>query len=463
MSKAQQVSFCTLIVFLTSITLICGFKASIPKIKFNPESLKTITSWRIVGPFKLPENEQSYTLENEKNAFNRDYLSTIGGREAPFKIGKPTSRIKIEFERDSTAFAPSADKSAPFTFLNQNIDFPVPQVSSYMIFSTNSDFFKIMYSIADIEADKDSEMVLIVSGNSPTKFWINNSAVAISPGGSVGNAQQIQHLVRVHLKQGSNYLVAKMFCFPYLNEFCVRIAGEKSARAFIQEKAGIRDVLETVMFEPDKPLQLTRNLLFFANSDKSESKYEIFGFADNAVVQSGSVALKTLEIPIQGLSKALYTLNLYTRSRTYSQIFYVGLPEEIYPAYRARCDSLAGHKDQIGGPCLSLAGLQEIHKDVQTKGFRQDWQKKAIVYASMIEAGMNPDLSGFRMHAYYSNVDGQYQYFFYYTPRMSKKHAKLPVVVEVPHNAYGAIVSQDPEALVTKESGIRKTGQGDKW
>ena len=38
--------------------------------------------------------------------------------------------------------------------------------------------------------------------------------------------------------------------------------------------------------------------------------------------------------------------------------------------------------------CLSLAGLEEIHQNVQSNGFRQDWQKRAIVYASMIETGL---------------------------------------------------------------------------
>lgn len=429
----------------------CSQNASLPGIHFKQDTLKTITSWRIIGPFKLPLEDQVYTLEGEKRAFDHDYLKEAEGTETPFHIGKPKTRVKVDFDKDSSMMpAQSGEAADAFTFFDQIIDFPIPQVSSHMIFSVNSDFFKIMYAAANIVSDGDTEMDLIVGGNSPTKIWVNDTVVAESPGGSVGNAQQIQHLARVRLKQGDNHILVKFFCFPLLNEFSIRVAGHDAAQAYIKERGGIRDLIDHLIVSQGTPLRLTGNLRYLGiAAGDDEALYEIVAANGIQAAQARLSLSGKLEAATEGLPAGLYTLRLTHAGHAYSHPFYIGAPENIYSSYQARCKPLDDLEQDV---CLSLAGLAEIHQEVQIRNFRQDWQKRALVYASMIENGLNNMPSGFRMHAYRSRVDGQYQFYLFYRPVNIPPEQPLPLVVEVPHNAYGEIVSQDPSALQTGES-----------
>ena len=53
------------------------------------KQLVTVTSWRICGPYKLPEADQAvYTQTGVARAFEHDYLTGIGGAESPFLSGR---------------------------------------------------------------------------------------------------------------------------------------------------------------------------------------------------------------------------------------------------------------------------------------------------------------------------------------------------------------------------------------
>ena len=448
-----------LIIMLFMLLIIFGsFRCnrshvSIPTVRFTEEtSLLTITSWRIIGPFKLPDNAQVYTIENERNAFNFDYLTKVNGTELPFNIGGQITKEKIDFNSDLSLIAPPNKVQSP-SFINQIINFPIPQVSSHMIFGLDANYFKIMYAITDITSENDKIVHLIVSGNSPTKIWVNDKVVAMSPKGSVGNAQQIQHLAQINLKSGQNRLVVKFFCFPILNEFAVRLASKESAQTFIKNRSGIRDLFDNVIVEPGVSLQLTDNLQYFNIVDLiSHIQYEIEA-SDGRQVAQGEVSIaEKAKISTANLPQGLYRLILHVNNNVYTHPFYIGFPDRIYHTYRDRCTRAAGKEDQNYEPCLSLAGLQENHKTVIDMGFRQDWQKKALIYAEMIENGLNNSHSGFQMHSYHSPIDDQDQFYIFYMPRTVVSKQQLPLVIEVPHNAFGAIVSQGPGTLITGES-----------
>jgi hypothetical protein len=250
----KKLCFLVCLVAAAALSLIfssCSFRVGreIPAIEVKSHSpLITITSWRVVGPFKLPPEEQTYTLANEEAALNRDFLIGMGGSETPFKLEAPTTNLKVDFDRDMWSSPPPGFVKNPFQcpFYDQIIDFPTPQVDSYVVFGYHSEFFKMMYAITNLKAENDTETSIIVSANSPVKLWLNGTLVAVPPPGSVGNTREIQHLTSVRLKKGDNFLVAKMLCFPLRNEFSVRIAGREAALAFVKEKSGIRDLLEKI-------------------------------------------------------------------------------------------------------------------------------------------------------------------------------------------------------------------------
>jgi len=244
----------------------------------------------------------------------------------PFQIGKPTTRVKIDFDKDSSMMPAQSEKdAAAFRFLDQIINFPIPQVSSHMIFSVNSDFFKIMYAAANIVSNRDTEMDLIVGGNSPIKIWINDTVAAESTGGSVGNAQQIQHLVRVRLKQGDNPILVKFFCFPILNEFSIRIAGHDAAQAYIRQRGGIRDLVDHLIVPPGTPLRLTGNLNYLSIvTGDDEANYEIIAGNGTQAAQARLSLSGNLEAPTEGLPTGIYTLRITHAERAYTHPFYIG-------------------------------------------------------------------------------------------------------------------------------------------
>jgi hypothetical protein len=436
----------------------CGHRSrrEIPEIQVKYQSPTiTITSWRIVGPFQLPAGEQVYTLANEEKVLNQDFLAGIGGSESPFKIGSSTTNGKVDFDRDMWSPPPKGFVKDPskHPFYNQVIDFPTPQIDSYVLFGFHSEFFKVMYAISSLMAAADTETSLVVSANSPVKVWLNGSVVAMPPPGSVGNTREIQHVVAVHLKKGNNYLVAKMYCFPLRNEFSVRVAGRAGALAFIKEKGGIRDLLDQIVVRPGMPLRLSKNLYFYGTPSKNDGIAQILDPDDKVVSQLQVDFSGSLEISSKGLQPGLYTMRVQTSDSVFSEQFYIGLPETIFPTYQARCKRAFIAEDPVLDPCPSLAGLQEIHDNDLSKNFRLDWQKRAVVYASMAESGLRKKSYGLKMHTYRSQIDGQLQYYFFYAPKTIGKDHPKPLVIEIPHNAYQAVIPDDkPDTLGAKKS-----------
>src|SRR5215471_3377951 len=238
------------------ITVSCRYSdSSIPIVSVDltqSNQMVTVTKWRICGPFQLPKENQTYTPEALKEAFGRDYLADIHGREAPFKILRPTTNRAVDFEHDpndNPGIGPSEVQ-----FMDQVQQFPTPSVNTQVLFWRAGEFFKITYAAVVILSKTDTSTTLIISGNSPVKVWLNDEALIQSRASSVGHDPDALHLLMAHLKKGRNTFLLKMYCFPKRNEFVLRISTRERALAFVREHGGLRDVIDEVIVPPGQPL-----------------------------------------------------------------------------------------------------------------------------------------------------------------------------------------------------------------
>jgi dienelactone hydrolase len=402
---------------------------SVPETKVDlsaGKQLVTVTSWRICGPYKLPEADQVYTQAGVARAFSHDYLASIGGTESPFRIGAPTTLRLTDFTHDPTD--EKAVKTGPIPKYDQVVEFPVPAVNSYVLFRRVAEYYKIMYAAADIVSPEDADVVLLMGSNSPMKLWLNDKVLTTSRASSIGHDSDVFAIVPVHLKKGSNTVLVKFFCFPNRNEFCLRFGTEKSVREFVTGHGGLRDLVEQTVVPVGNPLVLSENLRFF-------------GASTAEFLQAGKV-VKELpfanELPTTGLSEGLYTL----RVGDFTEDIYLGVADDIYKTYQARCDKL-GATERLA-PCDALAGLKEITIPTGPKfSFRLDWQKRALFYVAQLEWNLRNaqakelplnEQIGTHLVAYRSPIDGQVQYYILHLPRNYDGSHPIPLVIHCPHN-----------------------------
>lgn len=393
--------------------------------------LVTITTWRICGPYKLPDADQpAYTPAGFKRAFEHDYLTAMGGAESPFHVGPPATNRFTDFNHDPTD--EKAVKEGPVPKYDQVVNFPVPVVNSYVLFRRVAEYYKIMYAAADIASPEEADVLLLMGSNSPLKLWLNNQVLATSRAGTIGHDSDVRYVLSVHLKKGANTVLVKMFCFPNRNEFSLRLGTEKSVREFVVGHGGLRDLVEQVVVPVGDPLLVSENLRFFGSTTAE------FLQAGKTVRQSQLNLGATSELPTKGLPGGLYTLRL----GEFTEDIYLGVADDIYQTYQARCD-VPGTIERLA-PCGTLPALKEMTIPTGPKfSFRLDWQKRALFYVAQIEWNLSnaqakelpfSEQVGTHLVAYRSPIDGQVQHYILHLPRNYDGNRPIPLVIHCPHN-----------------------------
>jgi dienelactone hydrolase len=391
------------------------------------KQLVTVTSWRICGPYRLPEADQAvYTQAGLTRAFEHDYLAGIGGAESPFRIGVPTTTRATDFNHDPADEKPVKD--GPVPKYDQPVKFPVPAVNSYVLFRRVAEYYKIMYAAANVVSPEDADVVLLMGSNSPMKLWLNDQVLATSRASTIGHDADVRYVLPVHLKKGGNTVLVKFFCFPNRNEFSLRFGTEKSVREFVAGHGGLRDLVEQAVVPAGGPLILSENLRFF-------------GASTAEFLQGGAVVAQlpvTAELPTKGLAGGFYTL----RVGGFTEDIYLGVADDIYKTYQDRCDAL-GNTEQLA-PCGTLPALKEITIPTGPKfSFRLDWQKRALFYVAQLEWDLRnaqvkelllSEQVGTHLVAYRSPIDGQVQYYILHLPRNYDGSHPIPLVIHCPHN-----------------------------
>jgi dienelactone hydrolase len=453
----------TPVALVAALLTLCscrGAGSSVPVTQVDlRKGILTVTDWRVIGPFRLSENNQRYTAATLQEAFGHDYLAELKGREAPLTMPAPTTNRPVDFARDPND-QPDVGP-AEVQFIDQVQRFPVPSVNTQTLFRKAGEFFKVTYGAAVLSSETDTEAALIVSGNSPVKVWLNDKEILQSPASVIGHDPDVLHLLTVPLRRGANKLLVKMFCFPKRNEFVVRLATRERALAFVREHGGLRDVLEEAVVHPGQPLLLSHNLPFFSPRNPTEAKVEITDRDGRGllseVVNLGSRA----EIQTSGFARGLYTITASVGGWTFSENFYVGERDKIAAPYEERCSAERNPSERLREACAALEHLRKVGNHARSS-YRLDWQKNALFLLEQLEWGLSESPAdapppraprGVRMFTYRSQIDGQQQFYFLHLPK-GYDGRSVPLVVVNPHNTVQKPLLSGP--LVTRPDGLRK-------
>lgn len=414
----------------------CAHRQAVPRtiLPGGPDlPITPITSWRISGSFRLPDAYQSvYTPQAMEAAFSIDYLKQIGGSESPFLIRRPTTTEKPSFDHD-----PNDEPwygSQTLRFYNQTVDFPIPAVDSQVLFRKPGEFFKVMYAASRVYSATARDAVLVVTGDSPMKIWLDNAAIVLPRADSVGHDPTVDHIVPIHLLAGDNSLLVKMFCFPKRNNLAVSVSDRQHAIAFIHAHGGILDVLNQVIVPSGAALSLSDNLKIFETT--TPAALSITNFAGHLVRSFDLNLLEHLDVPTAGIADGLYTIHIRLGINQFYEPFYIG-NRDTFPLA-----SQPASKEALGAaPFAFREALDGLHQEYSNRdaAFRLGHQKIVVFLMSILASATQPVTEWPRLprlgaFSYTSKVDDQEQDLLLHLPQGYDGKHSIPIVLVIPHN-----------------------------
>ena len=388
-----------------------------------------IDAWRIIGP--MPLKQQTYDATEEQRVMNMDMLSEIGGSEVPLKIPLMRTAVPINFDHDiydEVSITGSKDGS----FLCQDVVFPGGIVTSQNLFWHTFEAFKILYAASVVTSDRERDVVLLLSGNSPIKTWVNDKLIAQSAPGSVGHDPDFRQAATVHLLKGSNTILIKEFCFPLRNNFVVRIATLSEFDKFVREHKFLEDVMDEIIVNQEDGLVLSENLRTLVEKTPEVIVSKLTG----KIVAQGKIDLwQDRHLPLPALEPGLYALHIRTKLGWASEHFVAGSVAQVLESYKGRC---AGPRSEILGydPCIIIKPLEDLVRS-SGRSRRLDHEKQIMMLMSQLEwalDGVTPerqifDERRFQLMRVTGNGGRREQYFYLFLPDRKMAEEKLPLVV----------------------------------
>lgn len=398
-----------------------------------------IVAWRICGPFVVDQRLQSDTRESEKEILATDYLTRDGGEESPLSLPKGITSVPIMFDRDQGDEAKAQRSNGQV--LNQNQEFPTPDVSSQELFWGAFHTFKVIYAVTSLYSSVDQDIVMLVPSNSPVKVWLDGYVVVES---AEGPDASVHIGARVHLHKGTNTLLVKEMCFPLRNNFHVWLATREGANAFIDEQGGLMIPVTRLLIPRGTALKLTSIVRArYTDNDKShEASYTIENERDGPVL-SGKIPQSSEQgISLEALPDGLYYLRLGGPGSYDRLAFFFGNIQRRVHEYAVSC---AAHKlDRL--PCDAMPRLLQSLNDPKSD-FELAKQNVVIFLLEQFEWSALTDAQSqnyanttdrVRLMSFRSRIDGSIQYYYMYLPSGEDGGASLPLVVIVPDNSLAA-------------------------
>lgn len=398
-----------------------------------------IDTWRIIGPFPLLDDSQRDTKAAEDTAFARNYLAGIHGAEAPLRIPPATTRVLVDFTRNSWTVVSANDLSWSKTgqFLDQVQTFPSPAVNSESLFWHTYKTFKVMYAAATLFSAHDVDVALILSGNSPAKLWLNNEVVIQPRPGFVGHEPYAWAVRHIHLHEGPNSVLLKLFCFPVRNDFALRIATVPRAIEYIKEHGGLADVVDEVVIPKGGALTLSDNLWFFSDGHGDHTTVAIYNVRGQIVSSSTVDLVSQRLISTKDLPEGLYSIRVSVGGHEFSEDFYLGDAKNFWEKLKRHCSHYLQSRGDID-PCIIVDPLEQSLPKVNLEP-RLDRDKPIVFLISQVEWGREhinattATASERRFHliGYRSAVDGQIRYYYIHLPN-GYGRSRIPLVLVVP-------------------------------
>jgi pimeloyl-ACP methyl ester carboxylesterase len=439
--KSLGAAFLGICLFVAGLAVFLLWRDSHPSLPITRiqtgQPFTAITSWRIMGGFPLPADQQAFTAPIETAALAKDYLANIGGSEEPLRLRRPTTKVSLDLVRDSTnANVDKIPGTATGQFLDQIVRFPTATVRARSIYWKSFEVFKMTYAAAALYSDRDADMAFVVAGNSPIKLWLNSQVVYQSPAGVLGYSWPTLSVKRVHLHKGRNLVLLKMFCFPKRNDFAFRVATPSGANQLIDEHGRVIDILDSMLIPQGSPLPISTNLSFYAPVAGGPAKMDVIDIHGKIAYTSHvDLAQPQPKVDLPALPAGLYTAHLSFGTQALSEDFYLGKPEDLVTQYRnVRC----GHLPEITAESDLCPAVPSLLKTIAqpNQGLNNGMFGALSQFAWELggitpETPANPGEHRFRLLSFRSKVDGQLQYYYFYFP--AGHHEKqIPLVVLCP-------------------------------
>ena len=418
-----------LMIISTSVGCCYAFSGKpgthIPTIKVNLSAKGGaigITSWRITGPFVPTMGDHLATSVKLTELLATDYLKLAGTQESPLYLPVKTTNTKLNLDRDP--YGELKAPSSPNVFLNQNVEFPTPVVSTQFLYWGAYHVFKVIYATTNLVSSVDQDVILLTMADSPIKLWINDEIQVQS--GKHGT-ENLNFAVKIHLRAGTNKLLVKEACYPLRNEFAMWLMTPARARQTIQMHNEKFQVASELVIRPGSSLSINQSMVsILGGSSGSDVRYELHDISGN-IVKEGQVSLTSRNIiKLSGLPDGIYSINLIKGEFSAGDLFFLGHIQRRFTKYYALCS--VQHSDSLPCDALDHSGGRPHHTG-QRKTVFVIAQFEYAIHNIPLDKHFNDYAFRIRLVSFRSPTNKTIRSYFLYVPKNTSPDEHIPLVV----------------------------------
>jgi dienelactone hydrolase len=370
----------------------------------------TVRDWQLIGPFRLSaEAAKAQNPDYEVAGLDTDYLSALG---------VPESAV------DAANWKTLSQRSGKWRSVRQSgafliLDDLYPKVD-----------FAVVYAASEIHSASDGDVALSVGSDDGVKVWCNGRLAIATPATTTRGALKYQNSAIVHLRKGSNFVLAKVDQKRNTWALVMNVSRMEYARK--QSAEGHRQRLIIDRFpEPGRPLTLDLPFLEPGRSFRFAIQDRFGKEVESRDIHAGidtEIALPA------NLGDGYFTCTLQVDARLLRDEFFLGDPERAIEALKAaRNASPSRSRAQMAMDAL-LERYSQLNKPGRREARGVNWQKKVLlVLRDAVPAIAHPDSAewlkspGVHLRPYVSSIDGQTQHYVLSVPRNAG--ARIPLVL----------------------------------
>jgi hypothetical protein len=359
----------------------------------------------------------------------------------------PSGRDQGDNMRSYADFAAMYDESADDTSRSDYtpfISFPYQIAGSFFSMDTYFNFPKrismlepmipvFVYASSIISSDRDQDVIFITSANNGLKLWLNGQLILREF--TTGYLQGYQYLIKVHLKKGSNFVLAKllhidgqwqfflkMASLPYANENSLGENYSSICEHYLIEKS---DSLQVKLWAPeihaDKPVGLT-----------------IYNLTGTEVLHQRLNPGRDWTVCIKDLKKGIYAITLSTDENFFKQYFFYGDYEQYFDSFNKwvkqvrSSDQFSANADVLISRMAYLNTVNVDHdNEYERKVTRVLYEMGSLRAHYQKGEELFTDVRGLHFRGRSSPFYASDTYMIY-IPDTYRKTSPLPLVVMVP-------------------------------
>jgi len=423
------------VALLSLAGLRCESAGAIPALRLDPKNLTgevMIRNWTMIGPFPVGEgNLATAGYSNGAAGLDREYLTAFGVHDDSAEPDQFRAMVK--------------QLRGPIRAVGVLSESELIEPTNFFDFDT----YGVVYAAAEIVSASEAVLALQCSNTHGLKVWLNQANI-LTTGYSTG-AQKLQHVLRVRLRRGTNFLLLKKtvikdtpvgYGFPA--GFSVGFSSIQFARGMLRlvcqemisdSMNGYWPYGRNILGAAD---QLRISLPLYADEP---AQIEIANARGQAVYSHSEKPFRgTWARPVNDLAEGLYRISLRFSAEQFEDTFYVGDLDRAFSRLKSRSGRFLS--DETAG--VNLAALLtrfETLIDFRKGGEVSMFQDPNIVYLISELETILADLEnskeafkgrpGTHIRGFRSKIDRQIRHYMVHSP-VGSEDAPRPLVIIVP-------------------------------